>query len=60
MARYGSISKLTVRQLANTLIDLGKDSTSLSNNLLLRMLFKPNILDTNNHTAAWPAYIDVS
>ncbi|XP_069967275.1 glutactin isoform X2 [Bactrocera oleae] len=60
VARYGSISKLTVRQLANTLIDLGKDSTSLSNNLLLRMLFKPNILDTNNHTAAWPAYIDIA
>uniref|UniRef100_A0A0K8VHK1 Carboxylic ester hydrolase n=1 Tax=Bactrocera latifrons TaxID=174628 RepID=A0A0K8VHK1_BACLA len=60
LAKYGSIAKLTVRHLANTLIDLGKDRTCLSNNLLLRMLFRPEILDTNNHTAAWPAYIDIA
>lgn len=60
VAQYGSIPKLTVRQLANMLIDLSEDNTDLSNNLLLRMLFKPDILDTHNHTAALPAYFDVS
>uniref|UniRef100_A0A0A1WU09 Carboxylic ester hydrolase n=1 Tax=Zeugodacus cucurbitae TaxID=28588 RepID=A0A0A1WU09_ZEUCU len=60
IAQYGSLAKFTVRQLANTLIDLAKDTTSLSNNLLLRMLFKSEILDSNNHTAAWPAYFDIA
>ncbi|XP_017483202.1 PREDICTED: glutactin-like isoform X1 [Rhagoletis zephyria] len=60
VAMLGSISKLTVRQFANTLIDVGKDSTSLSNNLLLRMLFEQELLESNNHTAAWPAYFDAA
>ncbi|XP_053954303.1 glutactin-like [Anastrepha ludens] len=60
VALYGSISKLTVRKFANTLIDLGKDSTGLSRNLLLHMLFERELLDTNNHTAAWPAYFDIA
>ncbi|XP_067648578.1 glutactin-like [Eurosta solidaginis] len=57
---HGSISKLTVRQFANILIDGNNDYTKLSNNVLLRMLFKQEILDTYNHTAAWPAYIDIA
>ncbi|XP_004518726.1 glutactin [Ceratitis capitata] len=60
IAHYGSLSKFTVRQLANVLIDLGKDSTGLSNNLLLHTLFKPEILDSYNHSAAWPAYFDIA
>ncbi|XP_067648579.1 glutactin [Eurosta solidaginis] len=60
VTQYGSILHLTVREFANKLIDIGKDSTGLSNNLLLRLLFKREILDTHNHKAAWPAYIDIA
>ncbi|XP_067620085.1 para-nitrobenzyl esterase-like [Eurosta solidaginis] len=58
-APYGGLANMTVRQFANLLVDTGKDTTGLPNNLLLHTLIDPAILDTNNHDAAWYAYYDI-
>ncbi|XP_067621755.1 cocaine esterase-like [Eurosta solidaginis] len=58
--QYGSISNVTVREFANLLIAESKDNTGLAYNLLLHNLFKPEILDTNNHSEAWLAYFDIA
>ncbi|XP_017101492.2 glutactin [Drosophila bipectinata] len=57
----GNVSALTVRQFTQEFNDnLIKDSSGLSDNLLYRLLFNPELLRSHDHKAAIPAYFDLT
>lgn len=55
-----NLSHVSVRDFANGMISMGDDSTGLSNNLLTKLLFNRDLLDSNDHKKAIPSYFDVS
>lgn len=59
-AKLVNVSDLSVRQFSQGLIDMAKDSTGLADNLLYRLLFTRQLLESHAHKAALPAYFDVS
>ncbi|XP_037933075.1 glutactin-like [Teleopsis dalmanni] len=55
----GDLSTITVRQFADGIMNLVNDRTRLSNNLLTRLLFTPQILNGTAHKEALSAYFDL-
>jgi len=51
---------LSVRQFTQGLMDMAKDATGLSDHLLYRLLYTPQLLNSHAHSDALPAYFDVS
>jgi len=41
-------------------MDMAEDATGLSDQLLYRLLYTPQLLNSNAHSEALPAYFDVS
>ncbi|XP_037933074.1 glutactin-like [Teleopsis dalmanni] len=58
-AAIGNMSLVKVRQFADGIMNLVNDRTRLSNNLLTRLLFTPQILNGTAHKEALPAYFDL-
>lgn len=59
-SHYKNLSTLTVREFAKGMLDMTQDSSGLSNNLLTKLLFTKDQLDSNDHKNATAAYFDVS
>ncbi|XP_020816565.1 glutactin [Drosophila serrata] len=61
ITKISNVSSLSVRQISqginNMLID---DKTGLTDNLLHKMLFKPAVLNSNDHKLAVPSYFDLT
>ncbi|ALC45101.1 Est-Q [Drosophila busckii] len=55
-----SLRSLTVRQFSQGLIDWGKDGTGLTDHLLYRLLYTPELLNSHNHREALPSYFDLA
>ncbi|XP_075161852.1 esterase Q [Haematobia irritans] len=56
----GNLSYVTVHQFAKAILTMSKDNTGLANNLLTKMLFSNDLLYTNDHKRAIPAYFDLT
>lgn len=56
----GNLSYVTVRQFAKGMIDMSQDDSGLAKNLLTKMLFTKDLLDSNDHKKALPAYFDLT
>ncbi|XP_017955622.1 glutactin [Drosophila navojoa] len=59
-AKLVNVSDLSVRQFSQGLIDMAKDATGLADNLLYRLLFTRQLLESHAHKAALPAYFDLT
>ncbi|XP_061391122.1 glutactin [Musca vetustissima] len=59
-AAIGNFSYITVRQFTNIIMDMAKDNTGLANNLLFKMLFTNELLQSTDHKKALPAYFDLT
>lgn len=56
----GDLSNVTVRKFGEGIMEMSKDPTRLRNNLMTRLLFSANILESTDLKNAIPAYFDVS
>jgi len=54
------VSSLSVRQFSQGINDLVNDTSGLTDNILNRLLFKPQALNSHDHSAAVSSYFDVS
>jgi len=59
-AKVSNVSLLNVRQFSQGINDMVNDTSGLSDNILNRLLFKPQMLNSHDHNAAVPSYFDVS
>ncbi|XP_023305877.1 glutactin [Lucilia cuprina] len=55
-----NLNTVSVRDFAKGLLDMSMDNTGLSKNLLTKLLFSKNLLDSNDHKNATPAYFDLT
>ncbi|XP_030571274.1 acetylcholinesterase [Drosophila novamexicana] len=59
-AKISNISALSVRQFSQAIVDMAKDGTGLADNLLYRLLYTPQLLESHAHRDALPAYFDLT
>ncbi|XP_034108062.1 glutactin [Drosophila albomicans] len=59
-SKMSNVSALSVRQFTQALMDLTKDATGLADQLLYRLLFTPELLNSHDHNEALPAYFDLT
>ncbi|XP_050741939.1 glutactin [Drosophila biarmipes] len=59
-AKVSNVSSLSVRQFSQGISDMVNDTSGLSDNILNRLLFKPQILNSHDHNAAVPSYFDLT
>ncbi|XP_034655471.1 glutactin [Drosophila subobscura] len=59
-AKLPNVSALTVREFSVGLMEMAKDGTGLTENLLYRLLFTPELLNSHDHKSAVPAYFDLT
>ncbi|XP_017072331.1 juvenile hormone esterase [Drosophila eugracilis] len=59
-AKVSNVSSLTVRQFSQGIYDLNNDTSGLTGNTLNRLLFKREILNSHDHSAAVPSYFDLT
>ncbi|KAM8707777.1 hypothetical protein ACLKA7_014848 [Drosophila subpalustris] len=59
-SKVSNVSALSVRQFTQGLMDMAEDATGLSDQLLHRLLYTPQLLNSHAHRAALPAYFDLT
>ncbi|EDW34658.1 GL12785 [Drosophila persimilis] len=59
-AKLPNVSALTVRGFSAGLMGMANDRTGLTDNLLYRLLFTPELLNSHDHKGALPAYFDLT
>ncbi|XP_036670925.3 glutactin [Drosophila suzukii] len=59
-AKVSNVSLLNVRQFSQGINDMVNDTSGLSDNILNRLLFKPQMLNSHDHNAAVPSYFDLT
>ncbi|XP_001352976.2 glutactin isoform X1 [Drosophila pseudoobscura] len=59
-AKLPNVSALTVREFSAGLMGMANDRTGLTDNLLYRLLFTPELLNSHDHKGALPAYFDLT
>lgn len=60
LSRVSNASALSVRQFTQGLMDMAEDATGLSDQLLYRLLYTPQLLNSHDHSVALPAYFDLT
>ncbi|KAM7358813.1 esterase Q [Cochliomyia hominivorax] len=55
-----NLNTITVRDFAKRMLDMSKDDSGLSSNILTKLLFTKNLLDSYDHKNATPAYFDLT
>ncbi|XP_002069033.2 glutactin isoform X1 [Drosophila willistoni] len=59
-AQMANISSMSVRQFSQGLINMMNDTTGLTDNLLYRLLYTPELLHSYEHKTALPSYFDLT
>ncbi|EDV97364.1 GH14737 [Drosophila grimshawi] len=60
VAKVSNVSALSVRQFSQSMLDMAPDATGLTDQLLYRLMYTPQLLNSHDHKEALPAYFDLT